>query len=239
MRQERDAAGEILSAPHRMTRALIFDFDGVIADSEVLANSALADYLTRLGHPTTTAESLATYLGKRWPEVIATVEDRIGRKLPDNFSADLKAAVHERFARDLGEVEGARDFIDAFAHLPRAIASSSSADRLALCLDVLELTDMFGANVFSADLVERGKPDPAIFLLAAEKLNTPPGHCIVIEDSAGGVRAGRAAGMTVIGLTAASHLQPGHADALRNAGAHHIAASWDEVRAIMISLSRN
>jgi beta-phosphoglucomutase-like phosphatase (HAD superfamily) len=218
------------------SRALIFDFDGVIADSEILANAVLAEALCRLGLPTSLDQSLATYLGKRWPEVVAKAQTDLGRPLPENFAEDLKTAIHDRFRRDLTEVRGAGAFIAKFALLPRAIASSSSADRLKLCLEVLGLTDAFGGNVFSADLVTHGKPDPAIYLLAAARLKVAPAGCIVIEDSAGGVRAGLAAGMTVIGLTAASHLASGHDGTLKNAGAHHIATSWNEVDAIMTRL---
>ncbi|MGZ5922821.1 MAG: HAD family hydrolase [Rhizomicrobium sp.] len=221
-----------------MTHALIFDFDGVIADSEMLVNGAMADGLTRLGLPTTREQSLTTFLGKRWPEVVALVETRLaaegkGGTLPASFADDLKSTIHARFQDELREVSGARAFIRAHAHLPRAIASSSSADRLALCLDVLGLAPDFGGHVYSADLVTRGKPHPDIFLLAAERLNTHPADCIVIEDSPGGIRAARAAGMTAIGLHAAAHLPPNHAEALRTAGAHHIAANWDEVQAIV------
>ena len=224
-----------------MTRALIFDFDGVIADSEVLVNQAMADTLTNLGLPTTLEQSLSTFLGKRWPEVMALVEDRLaaqgrGGTMPASFSDDLKAAVHVRFRGELTEVPGARAFIRAYAHLPRAIASSSSADRLALCLDVLGLAEDFGRHVYSADLVTRGKPNPDIFLLAAARLNANPADCLVIEDSPGGIRAARVAGMTAIGLTAAAHLPAHHAEALRNAGAHHIAENWDEAQAIVAAI---
>jgi HAD superfamily hydrolase (TIGR01509 family) len=224
-----------------MTRALIFDFDGVIADSEGLVNQAMADTLTGLGLPTSLEQSLSTFLGKRWPEVMALVEARLAAQgragtMPASFSDDLKTAVHVRFRGHLAEVPGARAFIRAHAHLPRAIASSSSADRLALCLDVLGLAEDFGSHVYSADLVTRGKPDPDIFLLAAERLNADPADCIVIEDSPGGIRAARAAGMTAVGLAAAAHLPAGHAEALRDAGAHHIAANWDDVRAIVTPL---
>ncbi len=220
-------------------RALIFDFDGVIADSEVLVNGAMAENLTRLGLATTTEQSLATFLGKRWPEVVALVETRMraqGLTTPASFGDELKTAIHRRFQDELREVPGARAFIRAFAHLPRAIASSSSADRLALCLQALDLASDFGDHVYSADLVKHGKPAPDIFLLAAGKLNAAPADCIVIEDSAGGIRAARTAGMTAIGLAAAAHLAPDHAGKLKDAGAHHIANSWDGVRALVTDL---
>lgn len=217
-------------------RGLVFDFDGVIADSEALANTVLAEIVSALGLPTTLDQALNRYMGKRWPEVIAAIEEGVGRPLPDNFSDSLKIATLERFRTDLREVNGATAFIKRFAQIPRCIASSSSIDRVRHCLDVLELADDFGDNVFSADMVERGKPHPDIYLFAAERINVAPSDCIVIEDSAGGVRSGVAAGMTVIGLCAASHVPAGHARTLSDSGAHYTAATWADVPAIVSSL---
>ncbi len=222
-----------------MPHALIYDFDGVIADSEVLVNGAMAEGVTRLGLPMTAQESIATYLGMRWPEVVARTRILLaerGLTPPDNFGDGLKANIHRRFKDDLREVPGARAAIRHFASAPRAIASSSSADRLALCLEALDLAEDFGAHVYSADLVTNGKPAPDIFLLAAQRLNARPADCIVIEDSPGGIRAARAAGMTAIGLHAAGHLPTGHEEKLRDAGAHRIARDWDAARAIIASL---
>jgi HAD superfamily hydrolase (TIGR01549 family) len=210
--------------------ALIFDFDGVIADSEAIANTVLAETVTRLGHSTTLDEALTRYSGRRWDEVVAEIEAAIGRPLPDDFSGQLKLSTLDRFRTDLKEVSGATDFIRRFAHIPRCIASSSSIDRLQLCLSVLALEAEFGSHVvFSADMVARGKPHPDIFLFAAGRLGVRPDQCLVIEDSAGGIRAAVAAGMTVVGLCAASHIRDGHDLKLRDAGAVHLAHSWSDV----------
>lgn len=219
-------------------RGLIFDFDGVIADSEALANNVLAEAVTRLGLPTTLDDSLIRYIGKRSQEVMAAIEASVGRPVPGGFSDGLKAATLERFRTDLREVEGAGAFIARFSGVPRCIASSSSMERLQLCLEVLRLTEAFGSDVFSADMVTSGKPAPDIFLLAAERIGVPPLECLVIEDSVSGVRAGVAAGMTVIGLCAGSHVRDGHADRLLKAGATYAAANWDEVTAIAAPLFR-
>jgi beta-phosphoglucomutase-like phosphatase (HAD superfamily) len=212
--------------------ALIFDFDGVIADSEALANTVLAEFVTALGHPTSLDDSLQLYMGSRWGDIIAKIEDATGKTLPAGFSDDLKSATLNRFRADLKEVSGAGKFIETFSHLPRCIASSSSIDRIKLCLEVLGLTETFGANVYSADMVSRGKPHPDIFLLAADRLRAKPGSCLVIEDSTGGIRAAVAAGMTAVGLCAASHIRDGHHLKLREAGAVHLANSWAEVETI-------
>ena len=209
--------------------ALIFDFDGVIADSEALANTVLAEFVSNLGQPTTLDDALERYCGRRWDDVLAAIESAVGRPLPADFSDDLKVATLDRFRRDLREVGGATGFIRAYSDIPRCIASSSSVDRLQLCLSVLDLQDSFGANVFSADMVRRGKPHPDLFLFAAGQLGVDPESCLVIEDSASGIKAAVAAGMTAVGLCAGAHIRPGHDVRLRDAGATHLAGSWDDV----------
>ena len=211
-----------------MNALLILDFDGVIADSETLANAVLAEMVTELGVPTTLEDSYRHYMGKRFDDVMAAVEKTIGRKLPAGFPGDFQSRTLARFRRELTFVDGARDYIEAFAHVPKCIASSSSPDRLSVCLDVLDLRSVFQSRVFSASQVARGKPHPDIFLRAADQMGVEPRRAIVIEDSVSGVAAAVAAGMTVVGLTAASHIRDGHGARLADAGAHHVAATFRE-----------
>ncbi|MBN9268110.1 MAG: HAD family phosphatase [Hyphomicrobium sp.] len=213
----------------RVIKGVIYDFDGVIADSEVLANLVLAEAVSSLGLPTTLDDSIARYMGKRWGEVVAAVEASTGQRLPQDFLDALKLATLARFRDALQPVPGALDFITRFAALPRCIASSSSAERLQLCLDVLAFEPHFPGAVFSADLVERGKPHPDIFLYAADRIGVAPEHCLVVEDSPNGVRAGVAAGMCVVGLCAGAHIRAGHAERLRDAGAEQVFDTWPEV----------
>jgi len=206
--------------------ALIFDFDGVIADSEAIANVVLAEVVSDLGYPTTLDQALSRYSGRRWDDAMAEIEAAIGKPLPSDFSSELKRATLDRFRTDLKEVGGAENFVKRFSQIPQCIASSSSLDRLQLCLSILRLEANFATRVFSADMVEKGKPHPDIFLFAAQKLNVSPSECLVIEDSASGIKAAIAAGMTAIGLCAASHIREGHDVRLRESGAAHLAKSW-------------
>lgn len=216
-----------------MSRALIFDFDGVIADSEVLSNTTLAEIVTELGVPTTLDDAYRDFMGKRFHEVIAAIERALGRDLPDGFADDYQRRTLARFRSELRAIEGVREFIARFAELPRCIASSSSPDRLTLCLEVLGMEALFEGRVFSASMVARGKPHPDIFLHAAAAIGVPPEHCIVIEDSASGVIAARAAGVTVIGLLAAGHVRDGHGAVLTEAGADYVVRNFAEAERVV------
>ena len=121
--------------------------------------------------------------------------------------------------------------------MKRCIASSSSPDRLAACLDILDLASAFGEHVYSASLVPRGKPHPDLFLDAASRLGVAPADAIVVEDSEGGVRAAVAAGMTPVGFLAASHLRDGHEARLRDAGAQYIAYDYRQLEAVTRALT--
>jgi HAD superfamily hydrolase (TIGR01509 family) len=221
------------SRPASLHRALIFDFDGVLADSEVLSNSVIAEIVSEFGVPTTIDDAYRTFMGKRLVEVIETIERVIGRKLPDDFADHYQERTFVAFRRGLKPIEGAREFIAVWSDVPRCIASSSSPERLALSLEVLDMAALFEGRVFSASNVARGKPHPDIFLHAAEQLGVRPADCIVIEDSVGGVTAARAAGATAIGFTAAGHIQRGHDARLREAGADHVVASFAELDRIV------
>jgi HAD superfamily hydrolase (TIGR01509 family) len=222
-----------LSASHR---AIIFDFDGVLADSEVLSNAVLAEIVSEFGVPTSLDDAYRTYMGKRLGEVIEAIERVIGRKLPDDFADHYQQRTFAAFRVGLKPVTGAREFLEAWRHLPQCIASSSSPERLALSLEVLGWADLFEGRVFSASQVARGKPHPDIFLHAAEQLGVRPQDCIVIEDSLGGVTAARAAGAIPIGLTAAGHVEPGLDARLKQAGAHKVVASFSELDQVVRAL---
>ena len=211
---------------------IVFDFDGVIADSEVIANTVLATMLTELGMPMTPAESMQTFMGKRLEDVVAAVRAVTGRRVDDDFGAQLTRRTIAQFRMELRALTGLREYLAAFESVPRCIASSSAPDRLAACLEILGLAEAFGAHVYSASHVERGKPHPDLFLHAASACGIAPSEAIVIEDSESGIRAAVAAGMQAIGLLAASHIGPGHEARLCAAGAHAIAHDYREVEAI-------
>ena len=212
---------------------IIFDYDGVAPDSELLASPTLAEQLPAAGLPNTLDEVLAQYVGRRWRDNRALVEARHGRPCPEDFHIGFSRETRVRAQAELEPVAGLHDFLNLRSEA-RCIASSSGPEWLALGLDRFGLAEMFGERVYSAALhVERGKPHPDVFLYAARDLDVDPARVLVIEDSEAGVEAGLSAGMTVVGLTAGGHARDDLGARLSGKGAHHVGHSYAAVAGVM------
>lgn len=216
-------------------QALIFDFDGVLLESEYAGNAQIADYLTRIGHPTTAEESMARFMGLAGADFIAAIERHIGRPLPADFHETRAAEDARVLAEGLDPVAGAIAFVRSLpAELPRAIASSSSVRWIETHLAHLGLADDFGDKLFSGrEHVARGKPAPDIYLHAAAALGIAIEDCAILEDSPVGATAAVASGAYVIGLTAGLHCPPDHGDRLRAIGVDAVASDFAEVARLL------
>lgn len=184
---------------------VIFDNDGVLVDSEPIANRVLAAYLTELGHPTTYEESVRDYMGAAVHRVHDLVHERSGRRLPDDFDATLHQRTFAAFHRELAPVPGVAEVLEKLDAdgVPYCVASSGTHERIRVALRKTGLYERFGeARIFSSQDVGRGKPAPDLFLHAAGAMGTSPSRCAVVEDSPLGVRAAVAAGMEVFGHVA-------------------------------------
>jgi HAD superfamily hydrolase (TIGR01509 family) len=210
---------------------LIFDFDGVLLESEYAGNKQIADYLTAIGHPTSPEDSMREFMGLAEKPFHDAIERWIGRPLPDDFHAARRAEDERVLREGLEAVAGAVAFLETLPReLPRAIASSSRIDWIERHLDHLKLRHHFGALIFSGrDHVERGKPAPDLYIHAAKAMGVPIDRVAIIEDSPVGVRGAIASGAFVIGLAAGSHCFDGHGERLKALGAHAIAESFEDV----------
>ena len=217
--------------------AIIFDFDGVLLDSEFAGNRQIAEYLTGIGHPTTVEQSMTHFMGLAGADFIRALETWIGRPLPEDFYSARAEEDRRVLEEGLEAVVGAIAFIEGLPPaLPKAIASSSSTKWITRHLDHLGLGEYFGDRIFSGhEHVERGKPAPDLYLHAAEAIGVAIRRCVIIEDSPIGVTGALASGADVIGLCAGRHCTIGHADRLRALGVQRIATSFEEV-AEMIGL---
>lgn len=215
--------------------AILFDFDGVLIESEFIGNKHIADFLTSIGHPTTPEQSMANFMGYAGKDFLDRVEAWIGRSLPEDFFAAREAEDARVMAEGVGEVAGAVAFVRSLpADLPKAVVSSSSTRWIRRHLEHLGLSDVFGDHLYSGrEHVERGKPAPDLYLYGADKLGVAIGDCAIIEDSPVGATGAVASGGHVIGLCAGNHCAPDHADRLRAIGVAAVASSFDEVAGLL------
>ena len=215
--------GPLNAAPrHEPARAVVFDCDGVLVDSERIAGPILAELLTELGLPTTQADVDRDFKGRSWEHGLDVIRTRRGGEPPwPGLRERYRAALFTAFDADLRPVAGivgALDALDAAA-IPYCVASSGDHERIRRGLGAAGLRGRFPeASIFSVEDVAHGKPAPDLFLHAAATMGFDPAQTVVVEDSPAGVQAGVAAGMRVLGYAGASG-----AEDLRAAGAEPFA----------------
>lgn len=178
---------------------VIFDCDGTLVDSEVVAARAWSEHVAGYGVELSAEQALARFRGVSMTWCLAHVEALRGQALPATFEQDLRAHMAVLLEQHLQPINGALEMIERL-HLPFALASNAPHHKIELCLRVTGLLSHFAGRIFSAYDVQRWKPDPALFLHAAAQLGVAPSRCAVVEDSLPGVHAGLAAGMKVIAL---------------------------------------
>lgn len=218
-------------------RAIIFDCDGVLVDSEALALEVELAAMTELGIATDAQTHMERYLGLTGPEFYDALEREFARihnrPLPPDFRTKCQQRYRAAIDSDrLVEISGARDFVMTLA-CAKAVASSSSVDSLERKLRRTLLWDHFAPHIYSGEHVPRGKPEPDLFLHAASNIGAVPAACLVFEDSAHGVVAAKRAGMRVWGFTGGSHMLNPAGEHLLDAGAERILRHWREAEALL------
>lgn len=188
--------------------AVIFDCDGVLVDTELLANRCFATALDRIGLPWSVEETMRRLVGRSMKSCVAIIEGETGRPLPSDFLARLQADTFESFrTAPVQPVAGIVDVLDWLEEqeIAYCVASSGEIEKMRLTLGLTGLLPRFEGRMFSASLVPRGKPFPDLFLHAARGIGVEPSTCTVIEDAVPGVEAGVAAGMRVFAYAGAAH----------------------------------
>jgi HAD superfamily hydrolase (TIGR01509 family) len=201
---------------------LIFDCDGVLVDSEMIASRVLAAQLSALGYAVTAKQCRERFTGKWMTDVVNLVRGE-GIEVPDDFIQTLKVKDKEAFERELQPMPGVLETVREIAH-DRCVASSGPIVKIETTLGVTGLLPFFAPHLFSAGMVKQGKPAPDLFLFAANAMGHAPEDCLVIEDSVAGVTGARRAGMRVLGFAGASHAREvaGYAKTLMDAGAETV-----------------
>jgi HAD superfamily hydrolase (TIGR01509 family) len=218
---------------------VIFDFDGTLVDSEILAARVEAELVTRAGYPISAEEIAEHYAGLTFKDILLRIEKLSQVPFQASLIGDAEVKVDRLLQKELKPIEGSRE---ALANLKarKCICSNSATERLHFMMDLTGIRRQFrDQDVFSAFDVPGGKPKPApdVFLHAAKACGVEPDECFVIEDSVHGIHGAKAAGMRVIGFTGGAHSYPGHADALTDAGAETVIHRWADLAGVLEALS--
>ncbi|MFP5466206.1 MAG: HAD family hydrolase [Gammaproteobacteria bacterium] len=188
--------------------AVLFDCDGVLVDSEPITNGVLRNMLNEAGWALSQPECERIFIGKAVRDERARIEAETGRPLTEEWMRAFYARRDERLRAELRAMDGALEAVRAaHRHTSGRIACASGADKAKVVMQI-EMAGMhpyFGDRIFSGHDLPRSKPHPDVYLAAAAHVGIRPDRCLVVEDTATGVRAGLAAGATVWGYCPAGH----------------------------------
>ncbi len=216
-----------------MIKNIIFDFDGVLVDSEILVAKAFAKYMQNFGIDIDEKE-FASFAGKKTVQVIEILSNKYSIKDQQKFFSDIMDIASNIYKKELTTVKGAYDFVSNLSQ-NIFIGSNSMKERIIDGLQRVKLDKYFKPNqVYSFDLVDNPKPNPDIYLKAIQDNNLDKSQTIIIEDSAVGVIAGVSAGIKVIGLTAGGHWHDDRNEKeLFDAGAFTVTNDYDKISEII------
>ncbi|WP_416354950.1 HAD family hydrolase [Aureimonas phyllosphaerae] len=211
---------------------IIFDCDGVLVDSEVLARRAMQSVYRQAGIEVT-ADMVNAVVGMKMADILKGIEEKTGRALDQEYHPRFWTETKALFTQELSPTPGIVEFLER-SDLPRCVASSSDHERIRHSLKVTGLDRFFSPDaIFSSHDVKRGKPEPDLVLHAASRMGFDPARSLVIEDSRFGIMGAKAAGMVAYGFLGGAHLLANTGDALRDAGADFVARTYDEIAAEM------
>ncbi|MEM6346920.1 MAG: HAD family phosphatase [Bacteroidota bacterium] len=208
---------------------LIFDCDGVLIDSEILATRIILEELKAFDFEMEELAYSERFSGFLTKDILQMLKTDYGLPLPDDFQQTLHGQMDKAFETILEPVPGMPELISSLP-LPKNVVSNGRGEHVVRALKLTGLTSYFGEEIFSVDRVENPKPHPDLYLLALQTTGREADDVIVVEDSSAGVQAAKAAGLTVIGFAGASHVGAGHGEKLTALGANFIANDAQELR---------
>lgn len=220
--------------------AVIFDCDGVLVDSEILAVRVGLRAVKALKLSYSEDEYIHRFLGTTIDAYFKKVEEdhqeAHGTSVPEGFLEALLRDSRDEMDAALTAIDGTHAAVQSIA-VPLAVASSSGIERLHFKLNKTGLFEAFAPHIYSGELVENGKPAPDLYLHASAQLGISAKACVAIEDSVHGVISAKAAGMTVVGFTGGGHCRPGHDRYLSDAGADIVVNHMDNLQDALTTFS--
>lgn len=180
-------------------KCIIFDSDGVLVDSETLSAKVFQEMAREMGFELDFKTAVERFAGVSMKENLQFIQDNIRKPLPDNFEREFRERSFQIYKTDLKAVKGIHDLIKKL-RVPFCVASSGPPEKIRLNLRLVGLLDYFENRIFSSYDIGSWKPEPGIFLHAAGEMGFVPDDCVVVEDSASGIKAARAGGFRVYAL---------------------------------------
>jgi len=205
-----------------MLKHILFDNDGTLVDSEIIAVRGTLNVLRRLGFEMSEREFSQRFPGLLERDIAAILTREHGVQIPDNYFDLLKNEHRHAFQHELRAIPGMTGLFRQI-RLPKSMVSNASVAHVEHCLRRVRLRNALDGHIFSAEHVAQPKPQPDVYLFALEKLELRPADALVVEDSPVGVKAAKMAGLRVAGFLGAAHIHDGHAERLLDAGADFIA----------------
>ncbi len=210
---------------------ILFDCDGVLIDTEIVAAEEVTKWLNSEGVSIDLETYIAEYTGKTFTDIINILKDK--KLLDQNINlVEVVPMLDNLIKENQSPIPGVWKMIESI-NLPISCVSNSAKDYVELALEKLGISDRFGGRVYSAEMVAKGKPDPAVYQLAIEKTMVPKEEIMVVEDSLAGVVASSAAGLKTIGFLGGSHVRDGLKEKLSEAGAFTTVSNHRELKAFI------
>lgn len=182
-------------------KCVIFDCDGVLVDSEPLGNQVMVDMANELGAQIDLDYAYHHFKGNALKKCISQISELVKTVMPSNFETEYRRRSFDKFRSEIRPVEGVLELLKTLK-IPFCVASSGPENKIRLNLELTGLLPYFESKIFSCYVIQKWKPDPAVFLWAAKTMGFQPSECIVIEDSPIGVEAALKGGFDVLGFTA-------------------------------------
>lgn len=200
---------------------ILFDNDGTIVDSEIIASRIMLRHLALHGFNISEQEYNMRYPGLRTRDILTVLREEEGFRPPDNFIQIVHEEHNREFHRSLRAIPGMTSLFRSLK-VPKSMVSNGSVRHVDACLRRVRLRSALDGHIFSAEQVGNPKPSPDVYLHALEILRLKPSETLVVEDSTTGVLAAKSAGIQVVGFLAATHIHDGHGDKLQAAGADYL-----------------
>ena len=210
-----------------MIKHILFDCDGVLIDTEIVAAEVVTNWLISEGVDINIDTFIADYTGKTFTDILEILK---AKQLLAASTETREAVVFmdEEIRRNMRPITGVKEMLSGVP-VTASMVSNSAEDYVLEAIELLEANHIFQKRVFSAEMVPKGKPDPAVYLLALEKLNLNKEEVLVIEDSVAGVTASTAAGLKTVGFLGGTHVRNGHGEKLKQLGTLNLVRSHKEL----------